>query len=162
MAHPPNHTQLTKNFKMTSLLCRCTLICGLAVMLFTACGTKGHSRETVEQAMQKYDRYILHMDVDSISQFYTPDGELGKMAKGRDSIRSFLESFKKYKVLSQQSKTNLIKMNRDTALQSGLYTQKVIVPVNDTVTMKGLFSAKWIWLDPTGWHIQRMETQPAK
>jgi hypothetical protein len=102
------------------------------------------------------------MDVDSIALLYTPDGELGKMAKGRDSIRRFLENFKKYKVLSQVSKTNLINISRDTALQSGLYTQKVIVPVNDTVTVKGLFSTKWIWMDSTGWHIQRMETTPSK
>jgi hypothetical protein len=45
----------------------------------------------MEQAMQKYDRYILKMDVDSIALLYTPDGELGKMARGRDSIRRFLE-----------------------------------------------------------------------
>jgi len=137
-------------------------VLGLTIIFFTACRPKGHSTETVEQAMKKYDRYILHMDVDSISLLYAPDGELGKMAKGRDSIRRFLENFKKYRVLSQVSKTNLINVNRDTALQSGLYTQKVIIPVNDTVTVKGLFSAKWIWLDSTGWHIQRMETQPAK
>jgi hypothetical protein len=81
---------------------------------------------------------------------------------GRDSIRRFLENFKKYKVLSQVSKTNMITVSKDTALQSGLYTQKVIVPVNDTVTVKGLFSTKWIWMDSAGWHIQRMETQPTK
>ena len=147
---------------MRFLLCRFTGILGLIIILFTACRPKGHSAETVEQSMLKYNRYILHMDVDSIALLYAPDGELGKMAKGRDSIRRFLENFKKYKVLSQVSKTNLININRDTALQSGLYTQKVIVPVNDTVTVKGLFSVKWIWMNPTGWHIQRMETQPVK
>src|ERR1700748_2264124 len=134
----------------------------LTIIFFAACRPKGHSTETVEQAMKKYDRYILHMDVDSISLLYAPDGELGKMAKGRYSIRRFLENFRKYKVLSQVSKTNIININRDTAIQSGLYTQKVIVTSNDTVTVKGLFSAKWIWMDSTGWHIQRMETQPAK
>jgi len=134
----------------------------LTIIFFPACRHKGHSIETVEQAMQKYNRYILKMDVDSISFLYAPDGELGKMAKGRDSIRRFLEKFKNYQVLSQVSKTNLININRDTALQSGLYTQKVIVPAKDTVTVKGLFSAKWIWLDSTGWHIQRIETQPVK
>ena len=131
-------------------------------ILFSACRPRGHSMESVEQAMQKYNKFLLNMDVDSIALLYTPDGELGKMAVGRDSIRRFLENFKKYKVLSQVSKTNLIRISRDTALQSGLYTQKVIVPVNDTVTVKGLFSAKWIWMDSTGWHIRRMETITTK
>ncbi len=142
--------------------CRVMSILGLTITLFSACRSKEHNAESVEQAMQKYNRYILKMDVDSIAFLYTPDGELGKMAVGRDSIRRFLENFKKYKVLSQVSKTNLINIHRDTALQSGLYTQKVIVPVNDTVTVKGLFSTKWIWMDSTGWHIQRMETTPSK
>ena len=135
---------------------------GLILTSFSACRSKEHSSESVELAMQKYDRYILNMDVDSIALLYAPDGELGKMATGRDSIRRFLEKFKKYKVLAQTSKTNLISINKDTALHSGLYTQKVIVPANDTVTVKGLFSAKWIWIDSTGWHIQRMETMPSK
>lgn len=136
-------------------------LCMITTFLY-ACRSKKHSTESVEQAMQKYNRYILKMDVDSIALLYSPDGELGKMATGRDSIRRFLENFKKYKVLSQSSKTNLIKISRDTALQSGLYTQTVIVPVNDTVTVRGLFSTKWIWMDSTGWQIQRMETKPAK
>ncbi len=137
------------------------LLC-LITTFFSACQPKERSTESVEQAMQNYNRYILDMDVDSIALLYAPDGELGKMAKGRDSIRRFLDNFKRYKVLSQVSNTNLIKISRDTALQSGSYTQKVIVPVNDTVTVRGLFSTKWIWMDPTGWHIQRMETQPVK
>jgi hypothetical protein len=147
---------------MKMLFCRVIGILGLTITLFSACRPKERSTDSVEQAMQKYNRYILKMDVDSIALLYTPDGQLGKMARGRDSIRRFLENFKKYKVLSQVSKTNLITISRDTALQSGLYTQKVIVPVNDTVTVKGLFSTKWIWMDSTGWHIQRMETQPTK
>jgi hypothetical protein len=147
---------------MKCLFCRLIGFLGLIIILFPACRPKQRSDESVEQAMQKYNRYILKMDVDSIALLYTPNGELGKMARGRDSIRRFLENFKKYKVLSQVSKTNLITVSGDTALQSGLYTQKVIVPQNDTVTVKGLFSTKWIWMDSTGWHIQRMETQPAK
>ena len=147
---------------MKCLFCRLVGILSLIVTLFPACRPKARSTESVEQAMQKYNQYILKMDVDSIALLYTPDGELGKMARGRDSIRRFLENYKQYKVLSQVSKTNLISVHMDTALQSGLYTQKVIVPVNDTVSMKGLFSTKWIWMDSTGWHIQRMETTPAK
>jgi hypothetical protein len=149
-------------YKMRLLFYRFICPLALIVTLFAACHPEERTAESVEQAMQNYNRYILHMDVDSIALLYAPDGELGKMAVGRDSIRRFLENFKKYKVLSQVSKTNMITVSKDTALQSGLYTQKVIVPVNDTVTVKGLFSTKWIWMDSAGWHIQRMETQPTK
>ncbi|MER3465366.1 MAG: hypothetical protein C4329_14080 [Chitinophagaceae bacterium] len=39
--------------------------------------------------------YLQKTDADSIAYMFTPDGELGNVAKGRDSIRHFLSSFKK-------------------------------------------------------------------
>ena len=120
------------------------------------------SKSGVERAMQKYDQLILGMNADSISLIYAPDGELGKMAKGRDSIRIFLEGFKKFRVLSQSSKTNTIQINGDSAMQTGTYRQTVIVPSKDTVTVRGGFTAWWIWMNMDGWLIKRMETQPAR
>ena len=111
---------------MKCLFCRFMSILGLTITLFSACRSKEHNAESVEQAMQKYNRYILKMDVDSIALLYTPDGELGKMARGRDSIRRFLENFKKYKVLSQVSKTNLINIQ-----QGYRFTIRIIYPKSD-------------------------------
>lgn len=123
---------------------------------------QGKSKSDVEHAMQKYDLLILGMNADSISLIYAPDGELGKMAKGRDSIRAFLNGFKKFRVLSQSSETNTIQINGDSAIQTGTYRQTVIIPSNDTVTVKGRFTALWIWMNRNGWLIQRMETQPVQ
>jgi Domain of unknown function (DUF4440) len=137
-----------------------TLYLLISVCLF-ACNNRTHKdKADVEKSMQAYDRMILKMDVDSISLLYTPDGDLGNMAHGRDSIRRFLYKFKNFKVLSQVSNTDSISIMYDTAVQMGTYRQKVIVPVNDTVSVKGLFTAKWIWSDEGGWHIKHMETQP--
>ena len=126
------------------------------------CSAQSKSKSGVEKAMQKYDHLILGMNADSISMIYAPDGELGKMAKGRDSIRVFLNSFKKFRVLSQSSETNAIQIHGDSAVQTGTYRQTVIIPSNDTVTVKGNFTAWWIWMNRNGWLIQRMETEPAK
>ena len=114
----------------------------------------------VERAMKRYDHLILGMNADSIAQIYTPDGELGKMAKGRDSIRNFLQGFKNYRVLSQTSETHSISLEGDSAFQKGTYRQTVIIPSKDTVTVKGNFTAFWIWNPVYGWQIHRMETQP--
>jgi hypothetical protein len=116
----------------------------------------------VEQAMQTYDRLIMGMNPDSISMIYAPDGELGTLAKGRDSIRNFLYTFKNFRVLSQSSETNKISLEGDSAFQLGIYRQTVIVPSRDTVKVKGSFKALWIWSDNRGWLIRRMETQPAQ
>ena len=112
--------------------------------------------------MNQYDHYIQSMDVDSIALLYSPDGDLGNMAHGRDSIRKFLDKFKNFKVLSQTSTTESIKSMRDSTLQKGIYHQTVIVPVNDTVTVKGEYNATWVWLSKVGWHLKRMETKPIK
>ena len=93
----------------------------------------------VEAAMQNYDRYILSMNVDSISSIYTEDGELGNIARGRDSIRKFLARFASFKVLFQISRTDSILIHKDTAIQSGTYSQKVIVPILEMVGLAGTF-----------------------
>jgi len=103
----------------------------------------------------------MGMNADSIAMIYAPDGELGKMAKGRDSIRNFLNTFKKFRVLSQSSETNTIQIAGDSAVQTGTYHQTVIIPFNDTVTVKGNFTAFWIWMYNNRWLIHRMETKPA-
>ena len=112
--------------------------------------------------MNQYDHYIQTMDVDSIALLFTPDGDLGKMAHGRDSITKFLDKFKSFKVLSQTSTTESINNMRDSIIQKGIYHQTVIVPVNDTVTVKGEYTATWVWLHKSGWHLKRMETKPIK
>ena len=133
----------------------------LLTVLFS-CRNHYKNEESVEKAMKKYDSLIVKMNADSIAMLYTPDGDLGKMAHGRDSIRKFLTQFKYYKVLSQSSTTDLISIEHDTALQTGTYQQQVVVFGKDTVTVKGVFNTIWIWLEGSGWHIRRMETQPRK
>lgn len=135
------------------------LIIATCILEFSfSCNSKYRNRESIEMAMRNYDHLLLNMEVDSISMMYTPDGDLGGMAHGRDSIRILLNRFKNFKVLSQSSNTVSVIFNHDTAVQEGSYHQKTIVPPNDTVFVKGTFVAKWIWLKDGGWHIKRMET----
>jgi hypothetical protein len=139
---------------------------GCIAALFTVTFISGYAQNKteagVEQAMKTYDRFILSMNTDSITLLYTADGELGKMAKGRDSIRNFLNRFKDFKVLSQNSETNKISIDQDSAIQTGNYRQTVIIPSKDTVSVKGSFTALWIWNPTKGWQIRRMETVPLK
>jgi hypothetical protein len=135
----------------------------LIVVLFSAyalsCFAQSHAKAGVEESMQMYNRLIMGMNADSICLIYTPDGELGVMAKGRDSIRSFLNTFKNFRVLSQASETKNISIEHDSAFQTGIYRQTVIIPSKDTVTVNGSFKVLWIWSGASGWLIQRIETQ---
>jgi hypothetical protein len=102
------------------------------------------------------------LDADSIALLYAPDGDLGNIAHGRDSIRSFLLTFKNLKVLSQTSNTEFLKVSGDTSLQKGKYHQTVVVAAKDTVNVRGEYTATWVWISKSGWHIKRMETKPIK
>ena len=142
------HARLASLFFLTS------------IALLFSCNASRHNRNGVQSSMNQYDHYIQTMDVDSIALLYTPDGDLGKMAHGRDSIRKFLDKFKSFKVLSQTSTTESINNMRDSTIQKGVYRQSVILPVSDTVSVKGEYTATWVWLPKSGWHLKRMETKP--
>ncbi|MGC4102768.1 nuclear transport factor 2 family protein [Ferruginibacter sp.] len=116
----------------------------------------------MEAAMQKYDALILRLDADAISKLFTADGKLGNIATGRDSIKKFLSSFKNVQVLSQHSSTTSINIIADTATQNGIYHQTDVVNNRDTVTVKGEFTARWLWINKKGWFIQQMETKPTQ
>jgi len=141
---------------------RYLLLLSTLVLLFISCGKKQHDNAGVETAMQEYDRLLKKMDADSIALLFAPDGDLGPIAHGRDSIRNFLASFKNVRVLEISSVSASIKINNDTALQEGSYHQLALVDGKDTADLKGTFHANWIWTGKDGWRIKRMETTPAK
>ena len=94
--------------------------------------------------MERYDSLLVRMNTDSIALLFTPDGDLGKVAHGRE----------------QSSTTDSIVIDHDTAVQTGHYHQHTIIPVNDTVAVKGAFTARWLFVRDLGWQLQRMETVP--
>ena len=128
------------------------------VIFMLSCNTTKHSKSGVESAMQHYDNLILKLNADSIAMLYTPDGNLGGIAIGRDSIKKFLASFKNVSVLSQISTTESIHINHDTAIQKGHYTQTDIIAEKDTAKVKGQYTARWEWISKEGWHIKKMTT----
>lgn len=134
-------------------------VVSISMFLFIACNND-HNKKGVDAAMQQYNHLIKKMDADSIALLYTPDGDLGGIAHGRDSIKKFLSSFKNVTVLSQSSTTKSIYIHGDTSVQKGTYQQVALMPANDTVKVKGEYTATWQWIAHDGWHIKRMYTKP--
>lgn len=130
------------------------------IVCLLSCRAAKYSNQKIESAMRYYDHLIKKLDADSIVLLYAPDGNLGGIAIGRDSIRNFLASFKNIKVLSQVSTTSSITFIQDTAIQKGTYIQKDLVADKDTITVKGEYTAKWVWLKREGWRIKQMNTKP--
>lgn len=121
-----------------------------------------HKQSEIVSAMERYDRLLLKMNPDSISAFYTPDGSLGDIAIGQDSIKKFLSSFKNIKIIEQKSTTTSIEIKGNAAIQKGDYFQKDIISNRDTVTVKGQYIVNWEWQKGSGWLIKKMITNPTK
>ena len=136
------------------------LICVSFISVFSACKSSKHNEDGVKEAMNHYDQLILKLDADSLALMYTPNGQLGNMATGRDSIRHFLSGFKNVKVIAQNSTTSSLIITKDTAIQKGIYTQSDVINEKDTVHVKGEYFARWVWIEGEGWRIQKMETKP--
>jgi ketosteroid isomerase-like protein len=143
--------------------CRLLLTCSIiGCILLISCATSEHNKKGVEAAMKHYDQLILLSDADSIALSYTPDGNLGDVAIGRDSIKKFLSSFKNIRVLTQSSATDSIKITKDTAIQYGKYYQSDLISGKDTVYVKGEFTAKWLWTKDKRWQIKEIHTKAIK
>jgi hypothetical protein len=134
----------------------------ITFVLMTSCIDSRKSKLGVESAMKRYDNLILNLDADSISMSFTPNGNLGNIAIGRDSIKKFLSSFKNIRVLSQSSTTSTLDLAGDSAIQKGIYYQTALIAEKDTVKVKGEYTANWQWITGKGWFIRRMITKPIK
>jgi ketosteroid isomerase-like protein len=134
------------------------IIAGL-LLLLSSCNSQDKKQE-IELALKTYDRLILKMDADSIAMMYTADGSLGDMAHGRDSIRKFLSTFTNVKVLSASSTSDKIDLKKDTAVQTGRYSQQAMIDNADIKNPKGSYIATWIWVKGEGWKIKHMITKP--
>ena len=135
----------------------------IVILLFLyalcACQSK-HSRQEIENAMNEYDRLIQKMDTDSIALLYTPDGQLGNIAQGRDSIRHFLATFNNVRVLGVASTSDSVTITGNESIQQGSYRQTCIIQEKDTVRVKGRYIANWLWNAGEGWRIKKMTTIP--
>ncbi|MEO7210332.1 MAG: nuclear transport factor 2 family protein [Chitinophagaceae bacterium] len=135
------------------------LLTALLLSTIISCSTTSHNISGVEKAMHTYNEKIKSMDVEAISLIFTPDGHLGEMATGRDSIKAFLSSFKNVQVLTQNSTTDSIKIIKDTAIQTGTYMQSDIINRKDTLHVSGTFTARWEWVKGSGWLLEKMNTE---
>ncbi len=133
-------------------------IFSLFAFLAISCQRNPHTKAEIETAMRHYDSLILHTNATALADCYTLDGMLGDAAKGRDSIRRFLEKYQSIKVLEQSSVSDSIFLNADTAIQKGRYRQADRLPGGDTVHVKGSYTAKWVWNKQEGWRIKQMNT----
>ncbi len=134
-----------------------------AFFFITIAACNNSLNKQVEDAMQQYDNYILHVDAKGIAGMFTTDGELtapgGLSIRGRDSIEHFLSQFNNIKVEMQKRTTDSIRKFGDTAFQYGKYYQRAVVN-NTRAEVHGMFQANWV-IQPGGkLLLKRMSAWP--
>ncbi|HEV8506944.1 MAG TPA: nuclear transport factor 2 family protein [Chitinophagaceae bacterium] len=134
----------------------------VSILLVVACSCSETSTTTSpESVIKKYERLVLEMKADSISQLFTIDAEVGHedqpAVKGRDSIYSFLSSFKNVRVINNRDEIVSSSIRDDSATVNGSYAQTVIVSGNDTVNVAGKFIATMV-RQKNNWLISKMKT----
>ncbi|MBS1510399.1 MAG: hypothetical protein JST86_06155 [Bacteroidetes bacterium] len=144
--------QTTQNIQKTAML--------FLFGLFASCSSGRHSQQAVIKAMHHYDQSLILQDEAKIAACFTPDGDLGTVAHGRDSIQQFLTRFRNIKVIAQQSVVEKVTLYKDSVLMTGTYKQSDIILPKDSITVSGSFTATWFWIKGKGWHIKKMFTTP--
>ena len=73
-----------------------------------------------QDVIKKYERFVLEMKADSIAQLFTTDAEIGhedqSPVRGRDSIYSFLSSFKNVRVVDNHDQVVSSSIRDDSAI----------------------------------------------
>jgi len=135
----------------------------LTVSAVTICSCSPAVKETPQDTIRKYERFVLEMKADSIAQLFTTDAEVGHenqpVIKGRDSIYSFLSSFKNVRVISNRDYIESSSVKNDSAIVDGHYKQTVIISNKDTVSVAGKFTAIMVRDKNKTWFIAKMKTR---
>ena len=118
----------------------------------------------VESALRHFSDVMLRMDYSGIAACYADDGELVSTGSSRiigpSAVRTFLESFKDYKVLDYSIRAEKTTVTNNSATQTGLYMQRVQLPSKEVMLVSGRFDANWIRSGEGRWLIHRLSATP--
>ncbi len=150
----------------TSFLVRLAYgVLGTALCLLAACASSplaAPQAAEVDQALQRYAEASKAMDYAAVAATYTDDAEIshgdGTPVRTAAAIRTFLESFRDYKVRDYRLTSSSVKMSADGALQTGTYWQRVTLPDGLTVEAAGRFEAIWVRNAAGQWRLRKMAT----
>lgn len=117
----------------------------------------------VEAASQRFASLMAAQDALAIANAYSPDGVWERQSgplRGRDAIRTALESTTGVRVLSFGMRTEYITYNGPAVIHTGEFTQSAQLPNGKTATNTGKFEATWIKGPRGEWWIHRMSFRP--
>jgi len=142
---------------------RCLIVFIVLASLLSGCGQhRVRPGDEVDVALYRYRHLIQQGDFDRVAGMFESNAELShdELAPivGRDSIRTFLNSFKDYKIIEYELVVMSTSQSGAAATQLGRYHQKVISPAGAPIEVRGSFSAEWARDADGSWLLHRMHT----
>lgn len=141
----------------------------LAALLIAGCRgdadrLASQARAEVRAALARYSDLVARMDSRGIAAMYTADGEMSEpgqpATEGRDSIRTFLDSFSGFHVEENAMTSDTIVVKGESLVQTGRFSQRVRMPDGTELTPRGSFTAEWVRERDGQWRIRRMHSVP--
>ncbi|MCX7174117.1 MAG: nuclear transport factor 2 family protein [Proteobacteria bacterium] len=128
---------------------------------FGASPEQAAQRETAA-ALKMYAQLLSRQDAVALSELFLPSGSMEHVGQapivGRAKIRSFLESFANYRVLSHDMTLVSVSPASTQVSQSGTYVQSVRAPDGQEIVASGLFDIQWRRQQDGRWLIERLRT----
>lgn len=122
------------------------------------------TRDTIADAMQRYQVAARSVNPDSIAAFFAPKAVLFEPGitpvNTRDSIRAFIASFPGVRVDVATATPDTIEVWGGTALLWGSYFERLAFPGQPVSEQHGKFVAEWVRQPNGTWLIQKLFRVP--
>jgi ketosteroid isomerase-like protein len=131
-----------------------------------AAQAREQARDQVLAQLARYEDGIRRMDSATVASLFDAAGEIdhagGTPIRGPMAIKTFLDSYATYRVVSHVNRARSTIVAGDRATQSGDYDQTVISPEGKSLHAAGTFEATWARQADGGWRLLRMHTEQAR
>jgi ketosteroid isomerase-like protein len=119
--------------------------------------------EQIVAALERYRLAVLEFDIEREVSSFTEDAELSQgneaVVQGRTTIRSLLTAPNSAKVIAYDLHAAATRVLGSTAIQNGVYSQRIISADHESMLVKGVFEVQWARQPDGTWLISRLHTE---
>jgi ketosteroid isomerase-like protein len=116
--------------------------------------------EQVIAALERYRLAVLALDIEAQVASFTEDGELSlgsePVVQGRTTIGALLQAQRSFKVVAYDLRAAATRVVGSTAVQNGIYSQRIVWAQQAPTLVKGVFEVQWSRQRDGSWLISRL------
>ncbi len=117
--------------------------------------------EQVIASLEHYRLTVLDHDIEGQVSCFTEDAQLvlgsEPVLQGRTTIRALLQSQRRFNVVTYDLRTAATRVSGSSAVQNGVYSQRIASAQASPTLAKGVFEAQWSRQQDGSWLISRLQ-----